>query len=272
MESRHSIFFLIFLVAVSSSFGQQQTRRQYLSLSAGFSMPVSGYSSKAIHQPEAGWAATGGQLQVDYIRLLSKRQGVIVSLSGWLHPIAAKNIENNLSHTAIKTPVIYFSPRLYEPAVVTSPGRIYPDWTVKKSSWKLASLQAGAYQELAARKISWYLKGLAGIAYAASPSIEAAGLSGDTARVIISQNKADAWGFCYTLGFGLRKQVSKKLYFIAGAEYKGTAKLVFKDIIAGMANWQTTSTSQSFSQTTVTGSARQSLSAVNLQAGIAWGF
>jgi hypothetical protein len=267
------LFTLIVLLITTVAVAQTKRVKQYLSVSTGFSFPLMKYGSADIQNTEAGWAKPGGQVQLDYTRLLGPRTGITFSLSGWLHPIDTKKVESQFSRTAIKSPVVYFSNSLLiDPAVYTGPGTLYPQWNFKKDNWKMASLLAGIYREFPAKRISWNLRGLLGVAYTASPAIEGNGVSGDTAKVRIEQNAANAWGFGYGLELGLRKPFSKHFSFTAAVNAKGTGRLLFKNITAAMTTMKDTPPVQSVSQTSISGNAKQSLFAVNLQAGLAWEF
>ena len=269
MKKRISCLAIALLVFIFS-YSQTSPNKGYASFSIGPSFPVSDFGNDDILNNSSGLAKGGQLVNFSYSRLLGKRLGITASLHGQRNPLNTGSMEKQFSQTGISQGLWFISdPNQPLPPISYT---IYPNWEFEKGSWLMGSLLLGGYGEfpLGNDKIALTAKALAGLAYVSAPAIKGSSIT-DTATAHIEQTKSSAWGPVYSVGSGLKFDINEKLSLLTQLEYITTANLSFDDVKATLTTTRGTQGTPEFSvaQSVATGQARQTISSINLQFGIA---
>jgi len=162
----------------------------------------------------------GETVNFTILHKINKEIGLIAMLYGQRNGLNTNLIAQQFAETAI-------------PFYYNGGGpNYYPNWTIDKKSWYLASFLLGISDELfigSSGKLSFTAKALIGVADVQLPKLSASSKT-DTSFATISQSSASALGLSYLAGVGLKYKWNKKLYFIFSIDYFGTTKISFKNV------------------------------------------
>lgn len=268
---KYSLLNLGLLLLSCCIYGQSGKNNGQLNLSIGPSFPVGQFANKNIRNDKAGIASVGGVINISYQSLLKKNIGFSVSLMAQINPTDRHSMERSFSQLGFPSVFVWTGPAI--PTNPTPPpATTYPNWSFKRSSWKLGSLLVGGYSEFKTgrSKIVFTPKAMAGLVYAGSPKIDGESIT-DTSYVHATQTSESAFGFGYLVEAGLKFRLTHKISFIASVDYFGTNRITFKDIVARVTiikhpNDQAT---MSVSQMQVAANGKQVINSINFLAGIA---
>jgi len=253
------------------SYGQSVKDNGQLIFSIGPSFPLGQYANKNITGEKSGIASTGGVFNISYQSPLNNKIGFSASLLGQINPIDRHSMAKSFSQFGFPS---YFgwAGTSMPPSPQPMPTIKYPNWSFKRSSWKLASLLMGGYSEFKTRskKINITAKAIVGLAYAFSPKIDGTSIT-DTSYMHVTQSSESGLGIGYSIHAGLKFKLNAKLSFITGIEYLGTSNITFKNVVARITviKHPNDPATMSASQMQLTANGKQEISSINAFAGIA---
>jgi hypothetical protein len=258
------------LVIFSFSYSQSPSTKGYISFSVGPAFPIGDFGSDDIKKNSSGLAKLGQAANFSWSRLLGKRLGIAAVLHGQRNPLNTRSMEKQFSKTGISQGFWLVSD-LGQPLPPPS-YTVYPNWKFEKGSWLKGSLLIGGYGEFPFRNniISFVAKALAGYGYVSAPAIKGSSIT-DTATAHLEQTKSSACGLTYLVNGGLKIDISKNISLLTQVEYVSTAELRFDDVKATLTTTRGTPGTPGFSiaQSRITGQARQTISSLNVMAGVA---
>ena len=154
-----------------------------------------------------------------------------------------------------------------------SPPVKYPNWKFQKRSWLSGALLMGGCGEFASTESSGFsivTKLMLGPVYVESPEIRGSSIT-DTTTATYEQTSSSSFGLAYLLSGGIRLHINKRLYFLTSLEYMGTNRMKFDDIEATLTTTKGVLGEPGFiiTQAKTTGSGKQTISTINMVAGIA---
>jgi hypothetical protein len=267
-------FIIVTIAGIVSScalFAQQQ--RNSIIFSPGFSIPVGSYGNKELRSSSSGFARLGPVAGLSYARQLSKTWGLVLTAYG------QRNVQDPEALAKQFAKARFVNNTLVAWSQFTNPFpnpnasySTYQNWKFEKNAWWIGGLLAGftaRYPASFNRKMFFVLKAQAGAVYVESPETKGVSTT-DTAVVSFSQSSGIARGFAYALGAGIQYPVGKKFFLTANTDYLGTGSLLFKDIsnTTTVAKNPGNPATATYSSTTMTGNAKQSIQSINVSVGI----
>jgi len=266
---RNVLSLTIGLLFALSSFSQ---KNKYFSVVTGASLPIGNFGNDDITDDEAGVAKLGQAGSISYAQLTGKKLGFTITIQGQRNPFDTKAAEKKFSEINFNRDVMSVgtNPNLPPPP---SPPVKYPNWKFQKRSWLSGALLMGGYGEFASTassRFSIVTKLMLGPLYAESPEIRGTSVT-DTVTAVYEQTSSSSFGLAYLLSGGIKLHINKRLYFLTSLEYMGTNRMTFDDIEATLTTSKGVVGDPGFiiTQSKLTGSARQTVSTINLVAGIA---
>lgn len=259
------------LLFVFSSFSQKNSNKKSLSVLTGASLPLGNFGNDDITDDKAGVAKLGQAGSISYTQLTAKKIGFAVTIQGQRNPFNSKSAEKKFSELNFAQGFLFGTPDPNQPPP-SLPVVKYTDWKFEKRSWLSGALLLGGYGEFAAtgsKGVSLITKAMLGPVYVESPAIKGSSIK-DTATAVYEQTSSSSFGLAYLLSGGIRVSINKRLYFLTSLEYLGTNKMTFDDIEATLTTTKgTPGPGFTISQSKTTGSAKQTISTINLVVGIA---
>lgn len=258
------------LLLVFSSFSQKNYDRKLLSIVTGGSLPIGNFGNDDITDDKAGVAKLGQAGGISYTQLTGKKIGFAVAIQGQRNPFNTKSAEKKFSELNLAQG--FFTGGNPNQPPPTLPEVKYPNWEFEKRSWLTGALLMGGYGEFApgvSKGFSFTTKAMLGPVYAESPAIKGSSVT-DTATAVYEQTSSSSFGLAWLLSGGIKVNINRRLCFVTSLEYMGTNKLTFDDIEATLTTTKgTPGPGFTISQSKATGSAKQTISTINLVAGIA---
>jgi hypothetical protein len=266
---RNLLSVAIALLVSFSSFSQKNNK--YFSVVTGASLPIGDFGNDDITDEKAGVAKLGQAGSISYVQLTGKEFGFAITIQGQRNPLDTKAAERKFSELNFNQGLFFVGTAPNQPPPSSPPVR-YPNWKFQKRSWLSGALLMGGYGEFVStgsQGFSIITKLLVGPVYAESPEISGTSIT-DTATAKYEQTSSSSFGLAYLLSGGIKLHINKRLYFLTSLEYMGTNRMKYDDIEATLT---TTKGSPGpgfvISQYKVTGSSKQTISTINLVAGIA---
>lgn len=286
---------IISITALSDCFSQNIDGRSFLSVSAGPSFPIGNFSNTDSGNELAGFAKTGEEVTISYTRKLNQHFGIVATLLGQRNGLNTKSLKQQFSRTKFVDPNTSFSAGNINPA---DPSQLpephynyvyYSNWNIEKHTWLSGSLLLGGSGIFPVQdsKLTFIIKGMAGVIYISSPKIEASDFTKEEASNIINTSKIDieqssesAFGFSYLAYGGVNYQAGKRIYLLLGINYLGTAKIRFPEVTSKIKAFHssepsshpdlnTSPISVSSSENVITASTKQTIQTIGLNLGIA---
>ncbi len=259
------------LLFVFSSFSQKNSNKKSISVLTGASLPIGNFGNDDITDDKAGVAKLGPAGSISYTQLTGKKFGFVVTVQGQRNPLNSKSAEKKFSELNFTQGILFVSPGTNQPPP-SLPEVKYPNWKFEKRSWLTGALLLGGYGEFApgvSNDFSFITKAMLGAVYAESPAIKGNSVT-DTATAVYEQTSGSSFGLAYLLSGGIKVNINKRLCFVTSLEYMGTNKMTFDDIEATLTTTKgTPGPGFAISQSKATGSAKQTISTINLVVGIA---
>ena len=177
-------FLLLSLTAFSQEETPTKNQKNHLFFHLGPSFPVGDFLSKTLTNTEAGFAQTGLSLDMSYLRSIDDNFGIAVSTFYNMNGLDIKKVEQEYGITGVKA-----------------------------DHWQYIGLTAGPVFTIpASDKTKIDFKVMGGIATANSPEINYDGT--------LAVKEDWATSAVFQAGAGLRTDVSSKLIFFGGLDYK----------------------------------------------------
>lgn len=231
---KQTILILIILLTITVQ-SEAQDKKGYISLSLGPSFPIGDFSSKDIDNGKAGFAATGGLLEISFAYKLGEGNfGITALLRDQVNLFDNQSFVNEFTS---KFPTTY--------------------WTVEGDGWGMGAFLFGGYGSFPfAKKASFDTRLMLGVSVATSPEITITETEkGKTTW--LNQSSASTSAFTYLIGAGFKYEIGKRLCLLTNLDYLG-AKPEFSSVqylsSDGSMEWNTFS---------------QKIGTINLSAGIA---
>ncbi len=267
---RNVVSLMIGLLFALSSFSQKNNK--YFSVVTGASLPIGNFGNDDITDDKAGVAKLGQAGSISYAQLTGKKLGFAITIQGQRSPIDTKAAEKKFSELNFNRGILSVGTDPNQPPPPSPPVK-YPNWKFEKRSWLSGALLLGGYGEFTAvgsSGFSFITKAMLGPVYAESPAIKGSSIT-DTATAVYEQTSSSSFGLAYLLSGGIKLHLNKRLYFLTSLEYMGTNNMTFDDIEATLTTTKgTPGGGFTISQSKVTGSGKQTISTINLVAGIAF--
>lgn len=262
---KKTVFFFLFISLFANAYCQKKNKSNYISFSAGMNFPVAGYGATDLQNSASGFAKPAEYISFAWSKLVSDKIGYTIMLSGQRNPIDTKAMADEFSHTPVSGGIFTTT----TPGNVPNNGTTYPNWNFKKTSWLLASLQAGLYGEFPfpSSNISVITRLTAGAMYAKLPEQNGQSMT-DTSFVNIYQSKGSAFGFAYSLGTGLKYKIDSKMCVLLNINYWASADLTFNDVKTVITQQKSDVLGGSIQQAQYTGSASQAFQSTSVSLGI----
>lgn len=255
------------LLAIVSLHAQVKERSS-LTLSVGPSFPIGNFGDDDVSSNSAGLAKTGVMLELGYVHPITKYSNLVAMLHAQQNGLNTAALENAFSKTKIFTAPVAWSGTGVPPV---PQGTVYPNWKFEKDHWRTASLLLGVQTQLPLASKGYFVgTALFGPAYASTPKINGKSTT-DTATATASQSSVHAWGLGYLVSGGVRYNISSRIFLSGALNIFGTNKITFKNIKATLNTTKGNPSSpggMQVSQSTVTANGKQSITTVNLAAGI----
>ncbi|MGC4034909.1 MAG: hypothetical protein QM764_03035 [Chitinophagaceae bacterium] len=249
-------------------------KKNSLEFSFGPSFAVGAFGGRNLDNPKSGYAGAGQQVNVGYTYKLTKKFGLSALLYAQRNLINRNKLNDHFSGTNMganfvfgtTTTVISTQPMNPPPPVY------YTNWSIEKKAWLAASLLVGGTADLPFHetgKLSFIANGMIGLIAIKSPKIEATSET-DTSATHFSQTSKSGFGFAYLLRAGLKYKLNSRIALQVAVDYMASSPVTFKKVQATetTVTMTTGSSFPTYSQATQTADAKQSLQAINLNAGI----
>jgi hypothetical protein len=266
MKKLQLIISLLLLIKLFS-YGQTHKNSTQLNVSIGPAFPIGQFANGDIYKKKAGFASTGAILNVSCLAPTKKRIGFVASFYGQINPVSRKNLERSFANFQFGSVVAWNG----SGTPPTPQGTTYPNWKFRASSWEIGSLMAGGYAEskIKSEKVKLISKASLGFIYAMSPKIEGSSIT-DTATAYFAQSSESGFGFSFLIEELLRFKVNNKINFLVGAEYLGTHKIKFKDVVTKTytVKYPNDPGRMVVTQGIFTSDSRQKISSINIIVGI----
>lgn len=208
MKQAKCIILFVFIV-VKTSFSQITTdnRQSYIGASIGIAPPIGTYANKNIYNAGAGFATLGMRFEGSIAKIIQRYWGIALNY---------KNQTNNINQQTLSV--------LYAQKYGVTNCNI-----VGITPWKINTFLIGSYNAIPlgdTKLVSLELKLLLGMMLATSPQTEITGVVGNNSFQS-GQYAINAKAFAYSVGVGIRFEVSKTIFFILQGDCLG-AKPKFK--------------------------------------------
>lgn len=270
---KRSVIFIVFFLSIQFGYTQDILNDWLIYCHAGSAIAIDNLGKKVINDNKSGFGAAGYYAAVGIEIPLNKKTGFFTELNGQLIDIARKSMASQLNQTSFYQGVYALSSSL--PTVVTLiDAKKYPNWNVKKSDWRSATLMLGVTRKIPLfekAKLNLIIKCGMGFLYARSPVLYGQSIN-DSTTATIEQNSGKALGFAARLGMTVEHQLNPKLKIRFNNDFDLSGNVKFKDITA------TTTTTQGrygssnfiFTKSWVSGNLLQQINAIHLSLGIAY--
>lgn len=173
----------------------------YIGLSIGGGIPVNHYGNNDINDSAAGFAKAGLNFEITFAEKISKKIGICALIRNQTNAMDAQAAEKQFA-------------------------KKYPNikWTMQADNWNIKLFMAGAYGSFPTggdSGTSIDLKFMVGIASSTLPGYILTGTQSGLS-VTAKQNSATSSAFCYALGIGLKKNITRDLCLLIGVDYMST--------------------------------------------------
>jgi len=239
-----------------------------LSFNGGPAFSLKPFGNTDAGNSGSGFARTGPYAAFTYTTSLQKKWSFVATIQVQQHRLNTSALEKEFSNTPIASGIF----------VGSSPGaplpgsayKTYPNWQFEKKSWIAGLFLAGA-QVVGGKTEKWrpYIRLQAGLLHLKLPAIKGQSVT-DTASAYLDQKGASGTGLGYSSTAGIYHQLNRKIFLTAALSYTGSSRVNFSRVRASLTTTQGQPGEIPFfiQQSTVTSSASQQLSSLNLSAGI----
>ena len=207
------------------------TQKGFFGIAVGPALPQGDFRSNSATEPEAGFAQTGFNFNLNFGYKFNENVGLSILWMGSAFPVDGQSLVDALA--------------------LANPGI---QWELEPGPWATGALMGGLLTTFPTNQIDIDIRMLAGIASSSSPKISITAFQSG-ARVDLEQLRDTSGAFAFNIGGGFKYYLSKKIALTINFDYFYT-KPSF-DVITNTSN--ATSSNASFDQP---------ISSVNITAGI----
>lgn len=239
----------VFLFALSGICNAQTSLERPASLAIGYgvAVPFGKFESTDVNDSASGYSTAGTCLNVSFVYLLNNNIGVAAMINSTANRLNTEGVKNKFRQ--------YLDEHI--------PGAVISD--IRFEKWKTMAYMAGIYIRQPLQRASLNLKFLVGYSRTKYPETDVTvfkDTSFDAISVIQSSDEVIS-AFCFTLGAGLRYDISDIMCLCVNADFFSTYP-EFKEVV-------TTSTFQGNTPDEIH-SVRQRVSLLNITAGVGFRF
>jgi hypothetical protein len=185
----------------------QDDKRGYLTIGLGPSVPFSDFSSTSASNDDAGYAMTGGNLNIAFAYRLGQNLGLTAMLTGTSNPVDVDALAADFKQS-------------------------YPNanWTVTADRWRIGGVMIGGFATFpASENLSFDVRLLGGVLKSTMPEIRATATSGIIGGSATREEKSVAT-VTFDLGFMFKYKIANAVCILAGADFI-TANPKFNDVV-----------------------------------------
>jgi hypothetical protein len=196
----------LFLTAVCLFGNAQEDTRGYLSVGVGPSIPLSDFASTSTSNDDAGYAVTGGNLNIAFGYRLGANLGVTAMLTSTNNKVNVDALADDFNDNFTSA-----------------------DWTVTADRWRMGGFMIGGFATFpASENLSFDVRLLGGVLQTVMPEIRATAVSGVLGASATREESRVAAG-AFDLGFLFRYKVASSLCLFGGVDFIG-ANPKFNDV------------------------------------------
>jgi hypothetical protein len=202
---KNILTYLIF-AAICFQANAQNDERGYITLGFGPSIPLSDFASTSTGNDDAGYALTGGNLNIAFAYKLGNNLGLTAMFTGTSNPVDVDAIAADFNES-------------------------YPtaDWTITADRWRIAGFMIGGFATFpATENLSFDVRLLGGVLQSTMPEIRATGVAGPVGASA-TREEVKKSSATFDLGFLFRYKIGSSLCLLAGADFIG-ANPKFNDV------------------------------------------
>lgn len=191
-----TILTYLFFAAICMQANAQDEKRGYLTIGLGPSIPLSDFASTNTSNDDAGYAMSGGNLNIAFAYRLGNNLGLTAMFTGTSNPVDVDAIAEDFTES-------------------------FPNvnWTITADRWRIGGLMIGGFATFpATENLSFDVRVLGGILQSTMPEIRAKAETGIGNATGKREEKTVSTS-AFDLGFLFRYKLGSSFCLLAGADF-----------------------------------------------------
>jgi hypothetical protein len=182
--------------AVTLAFAQEDDRRGFLAISLGAAVPFGDFASTQTDNDDAGFALTGGNVNLSFGYKLGETLGLMAMLNGGSNPLNTDALEDEFRSNFSQA-----------------------SWSVKSDPWSYGTLMLGGFASFpTSSRSSFDVRLLLGVLRSTTPQIDATASIAGVSTTATRESKSVTTG-AFDVGFVYRYRITDPLCILVSADF-----------------------------------------------------